>query len=84
MQAEEISRIVGEVLKRLESQEGLDLSCPAAKAADADDVVFSTVDAAVSAAARAQKVFQDQGLEVRRAVIKAMRKTAIALSLIHI
>jgi acyl-CoA reductase-like NAD-dependent aldehyde dehydrogenase len=36
------------------------------------------VDGAVSAAARAQKTFQDQGLEVRKAAIKAMRKTAIA------
>jgi len=78
MQAEEIARIVGEVLKRLESQEGLELSGPAPAGAAADEVVFSGVDAAVSAAARAQKVFQDQGLEVRRAVIKAMRKTAIA------
>ena len=36
------------------------------------------MDAAVSAAARAQKTFQDQGLEVRKAAIKAMRKAAIA------
>lgn len=41
-------------------------------------VVFPTVDAAVAAAAEAQRVFQDHGLEARRAVIKAMRETAIA------
>ena len=79
MQAEEIAKIVSEVLKRLETQEGLDLSRPAPRTAESgDDVVHATVDAAVGAAARAQKTFQDQGLEVRKAAIKAMRKTAIA------
>lgn len=39
---------------------------------------FATVDAAVSAAVEAQKLFQDQSLELRRAVIKAMRTVAIA------
>lgn len=43
-----------------------------------DQVIFATVDAAVSMAAQAQWVFQDQSLEMRRAVIKAMRKTSIA------
>ena len=79
MQAEEIARIVGEVLKRLETQGGLDLVSPKASLpAPGDDVVYATVDAAVSAAARAQKDFQDQGLEVRKAAIKAMRRAAIA------
>ena len=41
-------------------------------------VVFATVDAAVSAATHAQRVFEDQSLELRRAVIEAMRTTAIA------
>jgi acyl-CoA reductase-like NAD-dependent aldehyde dehydrogenase len=45
---------------------------------DGDQVIFATVDAAVSAAAQAQRVFQDYSLEVRRAVIKAMRDTSIA------
>ncbi len=78
MQTEEIAKIVGEVLKRLEDREGLDLSSAPAPAPGGDDVVYPAVDAAVAAATRAQKVFQEQGLEVRRAVIKAMRKTAIA------
>ncbi|MCX6257321.1 MAG: aldehyde dehydrogenase [Bacteroidia bacterium] len=43
-----------------------------------DQVIFDTVDEAVSVAAQAQRVFQDLGLEVRRAVIKAIRKTSIA------
>jgi propionaldehyde dehydrogenase len=47
-------------------------------AAGGDHVIFATVDAAVSAATQAQCIFQDHSLEVRRAVIKAMRKAAIA------
>ena len=43
-----------------------------------DQVIFSTVDAAVAAAVQAQRIFEDQGLEVRRNVIKAMRKASIA------
>ena len=43
-----------------------------------DQVIFSTVDAAVTVAAQAQEVFQEHGLELRRAVIKAMRQVAIA------
>jgi len=81
MQADEIARIVGEVLKRLETREGLDLSSPPPNPAVSggdDDVVHATVDAAVATAARAQKTFQEQGLEVRKAVVKAMRKAAIA------
>ena len=39
-------------------------------------VVHPTVDAAVQAARKAQEVFQDQGLEVRREIIRAMRKAA--------
>ena len=36
-------------------------------------VIFSSVDAAVTAAEQAQRVFQDQSLAQRRAVIKAIR-----------
>ncbi len=43
-----------------------------------DQVIFSTVDAAVAAAVQAQRIFEDQGLEVRRNVIKAIRKASIA------
>jgi len=45
---------------------------------DRDQVVFSTVDAAVSAAVQAQRIFEDHGLEVRRNVIQAMRQAALA------
>ena len=39
-----------------------------------DQVIFPTVEAAVSTAAQAQTVFQDHSLELRRAVIQTMRK----------
>lgn len=59
--------------------ERLPLSCPIPLPGDASEhVLFSTVDAAVAAAVQAQAVFHDHGLEVRRAVIEALRQTAIA------
>ncbi len=80
MQSEEIARIVGEVLKRLESQGALgQIGVATAPApSSSDGVVFETVDAAVKAAAKAQEVFQELGLEKRREIIKAMRKVSIA------
>jgi propionaldehyde dehydrogenase len=85
MQSEEIARVVAEVLKRLEKEElGAVLTAPAAPAAPAarpsgcGGVVHPTVDAAVQAARKAQAVFQDQGLELRRDVIRAMRKVSVA------
>jgi len=79
MQAEEITRIIGDDLKHLDTEEGLDESGSVPQYVDGgDQVVFSTVDAAVATAAQAQRIFEDHGLEVRRAVIKAMRKAAIA------
>jgi acyl-CoA reductase-like NAD-dependent aldehyde dehydrogenase len=47
----------------------------------ADDdgyTIFATVNAAVATAVKAQLVFHEQGLELRRAVIRAIRKTSIA------
>ena len=85
MQSEEIARIVSEVLKRLEKEElGAVLTAPAPAAAPVSPpsgcggVVFASVDAAVKAAQVAQEAYQDLGLEVRRDIIRAMRKTAIA------
>ena len=43
-----------------------------------DQVVFTTVDAAVAAATLAQAAFHELSLDVRREVIEAMRKAAIA------
>jgi len=83
MQSEEIARVIAEVLKRLEKEElgsvvTASPSAPASSAGSGDGVLFPTVDEAVQAAKRAQAVFQDQGLELRREVIRAIRKAAIA------
>ncbi|MEI6208163.1 MAG: aldehyde dehydrogenase [Desulfuromonadales bacterium] len=43
-----------------------------------DQAGFPTVDAAVSAAEEAQRIFHDQSLEVRRAVIKAIRTASVS------
>ena len=81
MQSEEIARIVSEVLKRIEKEElGSVLTSPALSSPPkgCGGVVYPTVDAAVQAARKAQAVFQDQGLEARRDIIRAMRKAAVA------
>jgi acyl-CoA reductase-like NAD-dependent aldehyde dehydrogenase len=41
-------------------------------------VIFSSVDAAVATAEQAQRVFQDQSLAVRRAVIKELRTASVS------
>ncbi|MDO9067250.1 MAG: hypothetical protein Q7W05_02200, partial [Deltaproteobacteria bacterium] len=43
-----------------------------------DQVLFPRVDSAVCSAARAQLLFQNLSLEVRRGVIQSMRTTSIA------
>ena len=86
MQSEEIARVIAEVLKRLEKEEfGNVLTAPAAATApnaavrsSGDDVLFPSVDAAVQAARLAQIEFQEQGLEARRNIIRAIRKAAVA------
>ena len=88
MQSEEIARIVSEVLKRLEKSEGgpvASLSAPGrlpnpspSITPSGDAVLYPSVDAAVQAAVIAQGEFQDLGLELRREVIRAMRKAAIS------
>ena len=89
MQSEEIARIVSEVLKRLEKEELGSVVTSASPSAPArspnplplrscTSVVYPSVDAAVQAAVAAQGEFQDLGLELRREVIRAMRKAAIA------
>lgn len=81
MQSEEIARVVAEVLKRLEKEElGSVLTAPSKipQPSGCGGVVYPTVDAAVKSAQKAQAVFQEQGLEIRREAIRAMRKTAVA------
>jgi propionaldehyde dehydrogenase len=43
-----------------------------------DQVIFTTVDDAVAAAVQAQSIFQNQSIEVRRAVIKVIRTVSVA------
>ncbi|MBI3298117.1 MAG: aldehyde dehydrogenase EutE [Elusimicrobia bacterium] len=72
MEQAELERVVAEVLKRLEA-------VPASGAAPAGlGFVFKDLDACVEASAQAQEVFQALGLEKRRRIIEAMRKTAVA------
>jgi len=42
-----------------------------------DQVIFASVDEAVYTATLAQKIFQDHSLDMRRAVIDAIRKTSV-------
>ncbi len=79
MQTDEIARIVGEVVRRLEQNPEFratwrTTSSPAVKG---DGVVFSTVDEAVAAAQEAQRTFHAIGLEARGRVIAAMRQAAM-------
>jgi acyl-CoA reductase-like NAD-dependent aldehyde dehydrogenase len=63
----------------LETQGGLDLTGIDPKSdSGGDHTIFTTVDAAVSAATEAQLIFHDQSLELRHSVIKAMRTASIA------
>ena len=81
MKTEEFLGIADEDLKSLEVQEGFDGSSSLqGSSLNNGQVLFSNVDDAVSVAAQAQWIFQDHGLEVRRAVIEAMRRISIANS----
>ena len=68
----ELEALVREVLKRLEA------SAPEAASAVSsvpqDPVVHPSVDAAVAAAEKAQKIFQELGIEQRRKIVDAMRR----------
>ncbi|MBI5597504.1 MAG: aldehyde dehydrogenase EutE [Elusimicrobia bacterium] len=71
MDKAELEAVVAEVLKRLESVPTGPVRAPS------DGFVFTDLDACVKAAAEAQEEFQALGLAKRRAIIDAMRKTAI-------
>lgn len=68
MDQQDISRIVGEVLKRLDT----------GSATVSGGGVYKTVDEAVAAARAAQEKFQDLGVEKRRDIIKAIREVSAA------
>ncbi|MFH1352167.1 MAG: aldehyde dehydrogenase family protein [bacterium] len=73
MDRNDIEKIVGEVLKRIS---------PASKnispRPENKDPLFETMEEAVVASRQAQRFFQDQGLEKRKEIIAAIRKTALA------
>ncbi|MDE2314309.1 MAG: aldehyde dehydrogenase [Elusimicrobia bacterium] len=92
MQADEVARVVAEVLKSLQNRGELGTILSGAPAADAFSlrapgtarppdstaVVFPDVDSAVQAAAKAQKDFQTLGVEARRKIIRAIREASVA------
>ncbi len=79
MQADEIAKVVGEVLARLEKEGALTaIASPDDAARPSGGVVYSSVDSAVAAAQKAQAAFRDLGLEARKKIVRAMRKAAIA------
>lgn len=69
---EELQRIVAEVVKNL----GAD-AVPLRTGGNSSGPVFSSVDAAVSAAEHAQVVFQGLGLEARSKIIDAIRRVSV-------
>lgn len=83
MNEQEISRLISEVLKKLENSPEFEKAvnpCAAGSFADAgacEAGVFVDVNSAVDAAEEAQKVFQDLGLEVRRKIIEAIRQVSV-------
>ncbi len=89
MQNDEIARIVGEVLKRLDDRGSLPRSAvvladgppePSGPEAGPGDVVHPSVDSAVAAARPAQESFQKMGVEARSKIIEAMRCAAVSNS----
>lgn len=77
LQENEIQSLVQEILKRLEnvSPDALNFSSPPSTSlSSADGVIHSSIDSAIDAAAKAQKIFQEMGLDQRRRIIDAIRK----------
>jgi propionaldehyde dehydrogenase len=82
MQQDELNKLISEVVSRLEKNPefcALAQQGPRLNSGDnAQTGIFSTVDAAVLAAEKAQVIFQDLGMEKRRDIIRAMRHAATA------
>ena len=84
MDKDEIARIVAEVLQRVENGGGVG-SIPGGQSATggsragapAGSVVFSDLESATAASARAQAEFQGLGLKAREKILDAMRRAAI-------
>lgn len=82
LKEQEIQALVQEILKRLDAGTVTPASMGGEARSEGQPVgqsgnnpcVFGSIDAAVDAAERAQKIFQDMGLEFRRKMIAAMRE----------
>lgn len=74
----EIQSLVSEILKRLEGSAAgvLKTSASSGSGTSGDGVIFSSVAAAVETAEKAQKIFQEMGLDLRRKMVDAMRKVS--------
>lgn len=80
MEKSELSQIVNEVIKRLDSSGDLSKIVANSKASascNCSDGVFNDVNSAVEAAGKAQKPFQELGLEARNKIIRAIRRAAL-------
>ncbi|MFA6030282.1 MAG: aldehyde dehydrogenase family protein [Elusimicrobiota bacterium] len=78
MNNDDITRIVAEVLRQVESAEGpLQLASGRRPAGSEGGFVFSSIDDAFRAAEGAQEEFQAMGLEARRKIIRAMRSAGV-------
>lgn len=72
---DDIQKIVGEVIKNLNKSSSI--SEKAHTNFSITGPVFSCVDDAVLASEKAQKIFQNLGLEIRRKIIEAMRQVSL-------
>lgn len=74
----EIQSLVQEILKRLESGSQLvkisDSPSNFSGSRSSDGIIHSSVDSAVETAGKAQKVFQEMGIELRKRIVDGMRK----------
>lgn len=85
MTQDDITRIVSEVLKKLDSNPGFRAAIqgapqaqPRREASASGGGVYQTVTEAVEAAEKAQPVFQDMGIEARKKIIDAIRQAAVS------
>ena len=80
MTQDDITRIVSEVLKKLDSNPGFRAAlqgAPDQAPSQSSGGVYQTVTEAVEAAEKAQRVFQELGIEARKKVLDAMRKASV-------
>jgi propionaldehyde dehydrogenase len=82
MEREKITKIVDEVLSRLErSSDFKNLQAKKTSSAEKTSFfggIFNSVDSAVKAVGEAQREFQEMGLEKRGRIISAIRKASVA------